>query len=339
MEKKDNQGAWRGCLRPLAWVGLVLLAALSACSGKVPDWIDGQDPRYPSASYLLAVGVDPQRGQAESMARAKVLGPLAEAGEPGEALARDWHRRGGESSRDRYAQKMEAVRQQIFESVEKEVAIGDVWPGYDGELFHALALLERERGAKRLRKLLAEADAKLVAHWDQAGAAASPLEAAAGYIRTLEDLDRRQAVARALATLQPGSAVAPTALDDAEVRARANAAVAGIRFGVEIRGPRAENLRGMVIRQLTGLGMTLAPPWDRDLELRGTLQEFPGSGRGDVGVSCAVEVIAEGQRSLGTWRFSAGRESNSGEDTGGEALGALGEKLASLLVEKILQGG
>ncbi len=317
----------------------LLLFALSACTGKPPGWVMGHDSRFPAESYLLGVGMDRDRNRAEDHARAEIAKTFEVRIDTRDRIMEsEWHSRAGETVAGEYRQSVEADLTATTAKVLSGVEIREIWQNKETRDFYALALLDRRRSGMELRTRLNELDQELLSELRRAEGAPASVTRLAHYIRALEVLARRRGVAADLRVVDASGMVPEAPMGRSEIAARADQAAAGIRFGVDLQGDAGEIVRGAVIRALAGLGLKLAPPWEQNLTIRGsvTTEEYQAGDPWHWSVASAqVELVGKEERILDARRVSVREASQIPSRSLTLAREKLGVRLAELLVEGI----
>lgn len=244
----------------------LLAVALAAFAAK-PDWIDGPPRKYPRSSYLVGVGMADEKETARDRARgelARIFSSLVTVETVGETSETNGAFSASVSHKVRTASK------KMLEGVE----VVEEWRDPDSKVWHALAVLDREKGRGALQDRIAELDkqaAELKAHLDKAGDKLPRVKAA---MKLLAVLRGREELNSELRVLDAGGKGIPSPLDAGALKARAAQAMAELDVAVDLRGAKSDELETGVVQALTGLG----------------LEASPGASTGDVIVEGKVET-------------------------------------------------
>ncbi len=235
-----------------------LCLLLVACAGgprkPPPDWLQGQPEAWPASRYLVARGQGPSLLLAQERARAE----LAKAFQvriraASNDLTRYIHRTGGTATERRLEQsvtrQIQSDTQQLLEGVE----IADVWQDPRRGTYYALAVLDRQRAAARLRQRLAALDDGSEAAYAQARRA-DPLGRVQGLYGVYRAQLARAALARAYTVVSP-KAPPPAPLGLGRLQGELGAALAALRIA-----PRGEPqaLTAALGEALQRVGVTVA---------------------------------------------------------------------------------
>ncbi len=316
--------------------GLLLLAG---CGPKAPAWTHGASDLYPPEAFLTGVGTAAERNVAEDRARSAIAKVFAVEIRATETSSESfWLSRAGASGGSEYRQSAQAELSATTDRVLSGVRIAEVWRQGEKGDHYALAVLDRRQAARPLHSALAELDQGAVEAVRLAEETESPVRKLAYYMRALDSLAQRRAVASDLRILAAGGHVAAAPYATAEIAARADRVAGTIHIGVELEGDREGIVRGALIGALAGIGMRLAPVYEQDLVLRGrvTVEEYRTEDPWRWSVAAAQVEFAEADGAvIDSARLTVREGARIAERSRTQALERLGGDLAVVLVEKI----
>ncbi len=137
-------------------VGLLLfLSAGCAADRSAPDWVDGRAASYPAAQYLIGRG----QGNTASLARDRARADLAKIFEVRvreHSYERLEWQQGQGADAELQTRIMRDIRAQVGQVIKGMQIVGN-WHDREGD-YYALAVLDRQATAKRLRKELMTCD-------------------------------------------------------------------------------------------------------------------------------------------------------------------------------------
>ena len=320
---------------------LLLLAALAGCSApKPPAWTLNPGVAYPPEAYLTGVGLDRSRMGAENQARTEIAKifqvNIHSLVSSSEAQSQS---KVGALAASEYSQDARSELTATTDKALSGVRIAEVWPHPETGDYYALAVLDRLAAARPLRSELNDIDLAVSEQVRLAEDSASPTRQLGHYLTALTALERRQVLAADLHILEPSGWVADPPHTGGTIAARADRAASEIRIGIELEGDRGDIVKGSLVRALAAVGMKLAPSYDRNLTIRGTVETEKYT-TGDpwkwTVASAQVDLLEGAEDSLlDTLRTTVREGSRQPERSDTLAREGLGKKLAALLVATI----
>ncbi|MGM0412873.1 MAG: LPP20 family lipoprotein [Pseudomonadota bacterium] len=278
---------------------LVQLLVLGACAtGPDPDerpgWVDGGEPAdYPRGAYLTGTGRADELAAARDRARAE--------------LARTFRVRVESESREltrleagELEQEAESRIRTRSDEVLTGVTIAETWRAPEGGAYHALAVLDRNRAALRLRQEIGELDRATERHVERAEAARDPLERVAALGRALEARRTREGLQAHLQVVGATGRGIEAPFSTAELAARHREALAAVTITPTAAGDEAEAVDAALRGALGNAGFTTATD-------------------GDYALRAELALTDRGRRD--GWHWYAGRLDLSLEDAAGETRG------------------
>ena len=312
-------------------------------TGAKPAWVDGADPRFPSSTYLCAVGLAGDRSAAESAGLA--------------ALSRYFSAKVASSSKDfmgAYSktgapdlevQSTENVTRVSTEAVLQGVAIKEIWA--DGASQYALACLERSKTAQLLHAQIDDGDQKAGSYLANAGKMDQ-----AGKIRELsramDVILQREAANTQLRLVDLHGVGVSSPYAPVDVSSALEAAVEALKVGVRTAGPYDADFRGALIQGLTTRGyrvtdLSQAMEGDMDVLVSANIRvEDGGAGTGSASstffargvIQVEVKNVAQ-NKILASFSESRKEGSRSKEEAERRAVRTLAGKISSEVGSKI----
>ncbi len=296
------------------------------CSGKPPDWIMGTSNRFPSHSYLIGVGRHVQAGEAEQLARRQVeqrLGLLSYERQSPDQL--HWHALAGAEGEEDYLKAFRGDLEAIAVKIGPQIRIADFWEDRSTSSLYALAVMDRARTLEILRQELVRLDQRVSSLAAPDASESSPVRRLGKLLGAMDELNLRFVVAADIDTVSTRGYAVAAPVSASELDSRIESAAKELFFGVSLKGTLASSVRGEVIRQLAGLGLSLAPPWAQNLTVTGEVNQGNGKLLGanaPHAASARIQFLEKG-----------------GDLLGETTLGFVGqaEQLQSELAEDIVQ--
>ena len=235
-------------------LALVLLLAGGCASGPDPQarpgWVDGGEPAdYPRAAYLTGTGRADTLATARDRARAE--------------LARTFRVRVESESRDvtrleagELEQEAERRIRTRSEAVLTGVTIAETWRVPEDGAYHALAVLDRNRAALRLRREIDDLDGAIREELRRAEVASGPLERVAALGRALERQRAREGLQAHLRVVGASGRGVESPWSTAELAARHREALAAVTLTPAASGDEAARMGAALRGALGNAGFT-----------------------------------------------------------------------------------
>lgn len=247
--------------------------------GKAPDWVSGEDLSFPWERYLCGVGVGPNRVASEDAAFA-ALSRIFYA--KVRSVSRDfmgaYSKTGAESLE---VQETETTTMVSTGKVFSGVELKEVWE-QDSKTIYALACLEREPAARRLRDQMADADSRIGDHLSGASTS-DKRKKVAELTKALRALLEYQALNAELRIVSVDGYGRASDYSHADIVAALSKAVDALRIGVVVRGPYESDFKTALQEGLTRRGYKI---------------EADASTGVDVHISAEIEIEEAGERDL-----------------------------------------
>ena len=285
--------------RVSGWSLALLLSVVAGCASGPdpqarPGWVDGGEPAdYPREAYLTGTGRADSLAAARDRARAE--------------LARSFRVRVESESRDvtrleagELEQEAESRIRTRSEEVLTGVTIAETWRAPEDGAYHALAVLDRNRAALRLRREIGDLDRAIRRHVEAAEAARDPLERVAALGRALERQRAREGLQAHLRVVGATGRGVDSPWSTAELAARHREALAAVTLTPVATGDEVDRM---------------------DAALRGALGNagFTTSARGAYTLQAELVLTDRGRRE--GWHWYEGRLGLSLADAAGEVRG------------------
>jgi hypothetical protein len=256
--------------------------------------VDGGEPAgYPREAYLTGAG----RADTLATARARARAELARSFRVRvESESRDVTRlEAGELERE-----AESRIRTRSEEVLTGVTIAETWRAPEGGAYHALAVLDRNRAALRLRREIGDLDRAIRRHVEAAESAREPLERVAALGRALEGQRAREGLQAHLRVVGATGRGVDSPWSTAGLAARHREALAAVTLTPEASGDE---------------------PARMEAALRGALGNagFTTSAEGDYTLRAELMLTDRGRRE--GWYWYEGRLALSLADAAGEVRG------------------
>lgn len=225
-----------------------------------PSWIDAPQDKYPSSSYLTAVGTGDTRKAAENAAAAN-LSQIFQSTIKAE-----------QTVNERYKELFTAPNQSTFEGqsdVTKNITISTDQTLYNIQYpesytdnlgrTYVLAALERRPTAEIYEKKLAENEKQMVRYIEQHDASKDPVVRYANMNAASVFSDINASLRQQLVIIMPGSAYAPASGYDAvKVQQMVNEARKGLPFSIAISGDKEGKTAAIIKEMLSEMGFVTA---------------------------------------------------------------------------------
>lgn len=236
--------------------GLVLLAGCAG-AGRMPAWVMGESPDYPTAQYLVGVGQADSRSAAEQEAYAAVAKVFkAEVA----AQAKDWEsyfqlEQKGQTSVERRV-TLDRVTHVTTGKVLESVRVLDIWQDAKTGRVYVLAGMNRAQASTALLEKLTEADRQIEDELRESREAADKLVKLRSLKRAISHLVMREALNTDLRIVRTSGRGEPAPYRVGELTAELERFLAtNLAVGVEISGDQAEVIRHAVMEGLLREGL------------------------------------------------------------------------------------
>lgn len=142
---------------------LLLLFALSTCTGQKPDWLTGKSPKYPDEFYLVGVGSGRTREIAENQARANIAKIFSAdvSAATGVITTETISAKDKTVSSDLNQKAVSEVRVAVEKTLEG-TEIAEVWEDNEAGAVHALAVLDRSAAQTSLEEQIQQKDSEIL---------------------------------------------------------------------------------------------------------------------------------------------------------------------------------
>ncbi|MBC7792273.1 MAG: LPP20 family lipoprotein [Clostridia bacterium] len=217
--------------------------------GDAPAWTDGQDSRWPYATYLCGVGTGPSRKSAENGAYASLSRIFVARVQ---AVSRDFM--GAYSSTGAKPLEVQSSEQTTKVSTDKvfnDVKLYEIWEGKGTT--YALACMERAKVSASLHAQIDENDKAIAQHMSTANTAdkATQLKELS---RALDSMVQRESLNGELRIVDTDGVGVAGQFSHADVAAALETVQTSLKIGVAADGPYASDFRSAMIQGLTQRG-------------------------------------------------------------------------------------
>lgn len=244
--------------------GLMSLFLLSACATQSgfqerPGWISGQAAEWPDNRYLTGRGAAPVMAQAENRARA-ALALVLEARIETEIqdLTRFEKRDGGQEAdrgrvESRVSRNIVARTSQVIRGIE----IADIWQDPGSGEYHALAVLDRARAERMLRRDIQRLDQMTALQIERSRANDDPLSAIAAASHAVEAQTERLGLQKMLQVIDRSGRGAPPQWALARLSSDRDALIARVAIQARAPGGNTAHLQSRLTAALARAGFRI----------------------------------------------------------------------------------
>ncbi|MBN1961966.1 MAG: LPP20 family lipoprotein [Deltaproteobacteria bacterium] len=218
--------------------------------GGKPDWIDGEDSRFPYREFLCAVGYASKRGAAENAAYAALAKVFVAHVESASSDFMGAYSRTGAPSLE--VQASATLTKVSTEKLFSGVRIPEVWQDPQSTIF-ALSCLERAKSASILKKQIGDLDGTV----ERSISRASDADAQARLkhlSRALDALRQREALNNELRLIDYDGVGISSQYAPYDVAAALEQTQEQLLISVVADGPNAEDFRNALVDSLTSQG-------------------------------------------------------------------------------------
>ena len=240
--------------------------------GEAPAWVNGEDSRWPYASYLCGVGSGPSRKSAENGAYASLSRIFVARVQ---AVSKDFM--GAYSSTGAKPLEVQSSEQTTKVSTDKvfnDVKLYEIWEGKG--VTYALACMDRAKASASLHAQIDELDRTIGQHMS-AGNTSDKATQLKELSRALDAMVQREALNGELRIVDADGVGVAGQYSHADVAAALETAQTSLKIGVAATGPFDGDFRSAMVQGLTQRGYEVS--------------EVDGSGAGlDVLVSATIRM-------------------------------------------------
>jgi hypothetical protein len=299
-----------------------------------PAWLDGADPRFPTGTWLCAVGGGGRRPAAEGAAfaaLARIFSLTVESTH--NDLVSAYHSTGA-TPVVHEEQRAQVVNRVTTTKAFAGVEVQEAWTEPDASW--ALACLSRARAALPLREQIAALDDEIGRRLEQA--AAEGQAARVRFLgRAMESLLERSGLNAELRIVSPEGFGMPARHSHLDIALAFEGALAALQVVLEVEGPFAADLRAALVEGLAARGLLVGESRAPDLRVRATIRlEDGGAGTGThANVQFARAVVQaevwDAKRDVALASLSDARKEGhrSRQEAEGRAVRALAKKLVT----------
>ncbi len=215
-----------------------------------PPWVDGEDPQWPWAKYLYAVGFGRDRTACENGAVAG-LAKIFESHV--EQVATDFQQSIASGSKSLETQDSKQLTQTTTSKTLSDVRVPEIYNDSKAQTYYALAALERQVVAATLRDKIGQLDQLAQAALDRATPDDKVKELRA-LNQAVGALEEREALNTDLRIVEASGVGLAPPLSYADVLSKLQGAQEALNVGVMVSGTQADDVRGALTQGLTQLG-------------------------------------------------------------------------------------
>jgi LPP20 lipoprotein len=252
-------------IRHLPLLLILLPGVLVACSQAIkpdarPDWVLGQDAKYPSSGYLQGHGQGDDLAIAKDRARAD--------------LAKNYSVKVSEQTKDvsSYSQSTSGVEKNSLDvnrslttrtdEILRGVEIADTWQDSVTQEYYALAVLSRSKAATALRQQIADLDASTRSYLDQARASDDLFVKIANATRAVYAQTTRTGLQQELQVVDITGNGMPPIWSLGQLQADRSALLARLKISAAATGQDAAAVRPILAGALADAGFTVVGSGD-----------------------------------------------------------------------------
>lgn len=310
--------------------------------GDAPAWVDGEDSRWPYATYLCGVGTGPSRKSAENGAYASLSRIFVARVQ---AVSKDFM--GAYSSTGAKPLEVQSSEQTTKISTDKvfsDVKLYEIWEGKGTT--YALACMERAKASATLHAQIDELDKSVAQHMSAANTSdkATQLKELS---RALDAMVQREALNGELRIVDTDGVGVAGQYSHADVAAALETVQTSLKIGVSAEGPFASDFRSAMVQGLTQRGYEVSEVEgkgsDLDVLVSATIRmEDGGKGTGSASqiqfargvVQIEVKNLAK-SRTIATMNESRKEGHRSLEEAQRRVVRQLGQELVGKVGAKI----
>lgn len=295
---------------------------MAACGGPdKPAWLVNDPGDYDETSHVFARGEAYTRSQAVVQART--------------AIFRQFSNTTGElDSVDQGLEEMQ-IDPLIRRMIENALTVNGYWEDEKSGRHHVMVVLERRKATMPLWHALDELNRAVDFILKQANADRSRAEGIRRIDLALDLQKSRALLFGKIIQLQPDASLERAAeRRQSEIESRLASLLTGMKFNVEMQGDLFGMARGGMVRAMVGDGLQLAPAFDRELLVRGSVELSRNPGR--VEASALFKAFDGQGRLLESFNLSVqGRD----PETPHTVLEDLGQTAARRLMARLQNRG
>lgn len=230
-------------------------------TGPAPDWVHGPSSRYPREQYLTAVGSGESRGSAEEDARGELARIFrADIDSRVSAYEKYFQVRGGGKAEVTDEVSLANLTTVSAKMVIEGSEIAEVFRQKKTGQYFTLAILDRAKAARILRDRILRLDDEIAALRHRADGAEDKLAKLRYLKRTIPKFVFRDASDSELRIVDLRGGGVPGQGCADEVKSQIDQLLAkDVAIGVSVDGAGADELRTSVLKELSRLGLPVAP--------------------------------------------------------------------------------
>jgi len=230
-------------------------------TGPAPDWVHGPSRRYPKEQYLTAVGSGESRGSAEENARGELARTFrADIDSRVSAYEKYFQVRGGGKDQMTDEASLASLTTVSTKMVIEGSEIAEVFRQKKTGQYFALVTLDRAKTARILRDRVLRLDEEIAALQRRADGTEDKLAKLRYLKRSIPKFVFRDASDSQLRIVDLRGGGIPGRANADEVKSQIDRLLAtDIAIGVSVKGASADELRASVLKELSRLGLPVAP--------------------------------------------------------------------------------